>query len=140
MVSTSGPTAIAGAVAAPETGGTSLVVTAGAAGEALAGTAMQAGAAKNAAAIGLAMYKAGADFSSKTKKDAKAAVDGKCQNCGVETSPGQKSQKGVTPPGTEGQTDHFIPKSKGGTNEPSNARHLCRDCNLKNSNKMPNQQ
>jgi 5-methylcytosine-specific restriction endonuclease McrA len=54
--------------------------------------------------------------------------------------PGQKSQKGVTPPGNEGQTDHIQPKSKGGTNDPSNAQHLCRDCNIKKSDKLPNQQ
>ena len=68
-----------------------------------------------------------------------AAADGKCMNCGVETTPGQKSQKGVTPPGTEGQTDHIQPASKGGTNDPSNAQHLCRDCNIKKSDKLPNQ-
>src|SRR5204863_2965673 len=86
------------------------------------------------------MFKAGGRFSSQTKQDAKAAAEGKCQNCGVETTPGQKSQKGVTPPGTEGQTDHKIPASKGGTNERSNAQHLCRECNLKKSDKMPNAQ
>jgi len=45
----------------------------------------------------------------------------------------------VTPPGNEGQTDHIVPKSKGGTNDPSNAQHLCRDCNINKSDKMPNQ-
>jgi hypothetical protein len=85
----------------------------------------------------LSMFKAGGTFSSKTKKDAKAAADGKCQNCGVETTPGEKSQKGVTPPDTEGQTDHIVPKSKGGTNEPSNAQHFCRKCNLAKSDKTP---
>ena len=86
------------------------------------------------------LMKAGGNFSQGTKQDAKAAADGKCQNCGVQTTPGQKSQKGVQPPGTEGQTDHIQPKSKGGTNDPSNAQHLCRDCNIKKSDKLPNQQ
>ncbi len=40
---------------------------------------------------------------------------------------------------SKGQTDHTVPKSKGGTNEPSNAQHLCRDCNIKKSDKMANQ-
>jgi len=88
----------------------------------------------------ISMFKAGGVFSSKTKRDIKASADGKCQACGAETTPAQKSQKGVTPPGTEGQTDHIKPKSKGGTNEPSNAQHLCRACNLKKSDKMPGQQ
>ncbi len=86
------------------------------------------------------LMKAGGNFSSGTKQGAKDAAGGKCQSCGVETTPGQKSQKGVTPPGTEGQTDHIQPKSKGGTNDPSNAQHLCRDCNIKKSDKLPNQQ
>jgi hypothetical protein len=86
------------------------------------------------------LMKAGGNFSQGTKQDAKAAADGKCQNCGTETTPGQKFQKGVTPPGNEGQTDHIQPKSKGGTNDPSNAQHLCRDCNIKKSDKLPNQQ
>ena len=85
------------------------------------------------------LFKAGGAFSSKTKQEAKEAAGGKCQNCGTETTPGQKSQKGVTPPGNEGQTDHVVPKSKGGSNEPSNAQHLCRDCNIKKSDKLPNQ-
>jgi len=102
------------------------------------GAAAQVGAAKElGAVISAPMQSSG--FSSRTKQEAKAAAGGKCQNCGVETTPGQKSQKGVTPPGNEGQTDHIVPKSKGGTNDPSNAQHLCRDCNINKSDKMPNQ-
>ncbi len=93
-----------------------------------------------AATAAVNLFKAGGNFSQGVKQDAKEAADGKCQNCGVETTPGQKSQKGVTPPGNEGQTDHIVPKSKGGTNDPSNAQHLCRDCNIQKSDKMPNQQ
>jgi hypothetical protein len=85
------------------------------------------------------LMKAGGNFSSGTKQGAKDAAGVKCQNCGAETTPGQKSQKGVTPPGSEGQTDHIQPKSKGGTNDPSNAQHLCRDCNRQKSDKVPNQ-
>ncbi|MDE1156354.1 MAG: HNH endonuclease [Acidobacteriaceae bacterium] len=103
-------------------------------------TAVTVDGAAVATTAGVAMAKAGGNFSSGTKQGAKDAAGGKCQNCGVETTPGQKSQKGVTPPGTEGQTDHIQPKSKGGTNDPSNAQHLCRDCNIKKSDKLPNQQ
>ena len=83
------------------------------------------------------LFKAGGRFSSKTKQDARAARNGKCAKCGVDTVPAQQSQKGVTPPGNEGQTDHIVPASKGGTNDPSNAEHLCRDCNIKKSDSMP---
>jgi hypothetical protein len=106
---------------------------------AAAGVAIAANGAKVAGSA-ILNFKAGGNFSSKTKQDAKDAAGGKCQNCGATTTPGQKSEKGVTPPGTEGQTDHKVPKSKGGTNEPSNAQHFCRDCNLKKSDKLPNQQ
>lgn len=33
--------------------------------------------------------------------------------------------------------DHFVPLSKGGTNEPGNLRLACPNCNLKKSNKDP---
>jgi RHS repeat-associated protein len=129
----SGPTAVGGLVAAPETGGASLVVSAGAGATALVSSGTLAGGAKNVAAVAMAA-KAGGRFSPGTKQAAKQAAGGKCQNCGTETTPGQKSQKGVTPPKNEGQTDHIQPASKGGTNDPSNAQHLCRECNIKKSN------
>jgi hypothetical protein len=57
-----------------------------------------------------------------------------CESCGKEVEPGQKSQKGVSPPKNERQRDHIIPKSKGGNGDPSNGQILCRDCNLEKSN------
>ena len=78
-------------------------------------------------------------FSKGVKEDAKAAADGNCQKCGTKTTPGQKSQKGVKPLKSEGQTDHIHPKSKGGTNDRSNAQHLCRECNIRKSDTVPNQ-
>ncbi|WP_082175172.1 HNH endonuclease [Archangium gephyra] len=71
-------------------------------------------------------------------KDANAKQnDGKilCENCKVETVPGEKHVKDVTPPSNEAQVDHIIPKAKGGKGEPSNGQVLCRDCNIKKSDK-----
>ena len=59
----------------------------------------------------------------------------KCENCGVETVPAQKHQRGVTPPSNEAHVDHVIPKSKGGSGTPNNGQVLCRNCNLKKGNK-----
>jgi len=128
----SGPAAVGGIILAPETGGASLVVSGGAVATALVSSATLVGGAKNVAAVAMAA-KAGGRFSPGTKQAAKGAAGGKCQICGKATTPGQKSQKGVTPPKNEGQTDHIKPASKGGTNDPSNAQHLCRECNLKKS-------
>ncbi|WP_171037351.1 SpvB/TcaC N-terminal domain-containing protein [Pseudoalteromonas phenolica] len=61
----------------------------------------------------------------------------KCESCGVETVPAQKSQKGVTPPKNETQVDHIHPKSKGGDGSPSNGQVLCRSCNREKSDKVP---
>jgi uncharacterized protein RhaS with RHS repeats len=58
-----------------------------------------------------------------------------CEECGLRVVPGQKSQRGVTPPGNERHRDHIVPKSKGGDGDPSNGQILCRDCNLKKSDK-----
>jgi RHS repeat-associated protein len=127
-------------VTAPLAGtGVGIVVPGAGAVVAVAGAAEAVHGVATAGTAVTALMKSGGNFSSGTKQGAKDAAGGKCQNCGVETTPGQKSQKGVTPPGSEGQTDHIQPKSKGGTNDPSNAQHLCRDCNIKKSDKVPNQ-
>ncbi|MBR1374771.1 MAG: HNH endonuclease [Cardiobacteriaceae bacterium] len=59
----------------------------------------------------------------------------KCENCGVETVPAQRHQRGVTPPSNETHVDHVVPKSKGGSGTPDNGQILCRGCNLKKGNK-----
>ncbi len=56
-----------------------------------------------------------------------------CETCARPVDKPLQSQKGVTPPGTEGHVDHIIPKSKGGDGAPSNGQLLRRDCNLKKS-------
>jgi 5-methylcytosine-specific restriction endonuclease McrA len=50
---------------------------------------------------------------------------------------GQKSEKGVSPPSSERQRDHIIPKSQGGDGSPANGQVLCRGCSLEKSDKMP---
>jgi RHS repeat-associated protein len=107
----------------------------------LHGTATAAIATTNLAksAVDDSKYKPGADFSKKTKQEATEKAGQKCQDCATNTVPGKKSEKGVTPPQNEGQTDHIKPKSKGGTNAPSNAQHLCRKCNRDKSDKLPEQ-
>jgi len=76
-------------------------------------------------------------FSPKTKKEIGEEAGHICYYCGVTTAPAKKSEKGVTPPANEAQTDHIKPKSKGGTDEKSNGRHSCRACNRKKSDKEP---
>jgi RHS repeat-associated protein len=84
------------------------------------------------------------DFTSSGKKtidaDNAAKNGGKnvCENCGTETQPGKKSEKGVRPPDNERQRDHIKPASQGGTNDPkTNGQVLCRKCNLDKSDKTP---
>ena len=48
----------------------------------------------------------------------------KCAHCGTEEN--------LT-------IDHIIPRSKGGTNKIENLQVLCKKCNLKKADKMPNQ-
>lgn len=87
--------------------------------------------------------KPGSRFSKKdkdvVKQDNAARNEGKtvCENCNAETVPAEQHQKGVTPPQNETHVDHVVPKSKGGTGEPSNGQVLCRDCNIKKSDKDP---
>jgi RHS repeat-associated protein len=124
-----------GLVAEAPSAGTSTLVVVGGAGATALGTAAEVGAAANLAKLTGAPMQTG--FSQKTRDDARANAGGKCEYCGQNTEPGQKSQKGVTPPGSEGQTDHYNPASKGGSNDPSNAVHSCRDCNQQKSNTPP---
>jgi hypothetical protein len=58
-----------------------------------------------------------------------------CSNCKKPTIPGQQGKSGVTPPKNEAHVDHIIPKAKEGDGSPSNGQVLCRDCNLKKSDK-----
>lgn len=53
-----------------------------------------------------------------------------CETCGTQVVPGQRSQRGVTPPGNERHRDHIIPRNRGGDGDPSNGQILCRTCNL----------
>jgi len=69
--------------------------------------------------------------------DANAAKnEGKivCEGCGVSTTKPAKSERGVTPPKTDRQIDHIVPKSKGGSGTADNGQVLCRDCNRQKSN------
>ncbi|WIG93709.1 HNH endonuclease signature motif containing protein [Myxococcus sp. SDU36] len=63
--------------------------------------------------------------------------DGKirCVNCDVETVPGKRHQKGVTPPTNEAHVDHKRARSKGGAGDVENGQVLCRKCNLKKGNR-----
>jgi len=70
-------------------------------------------------------------------EEVKQEAGGKCEYCGATTQDAQKSQKGVTPPGNEGQTDHYKPTSRGGSNEKGNKVHACRGCNRAKSDADP---
>lgn len=65
---------------------------------------------------------AGARFSQKTRDEAERQAKGRCVFCGTETKrPAGPNQR---------QTDHAIPKSRGGNNGIDNAQNTCRTCNL----------
>jgi len=89
---------------------------------------------------------AGKDFTPATKR--KILEQNKKQNGGVvksdksgtPTVPSVKSTSGVTPPANEAHLDHIFPKSKGGTNSPSNARVLTREENREKSDKVEGQE
>ncbi|HEX5747467.1 MAG TPA: HNH endonuclease [Archangium sp.] len=71
------------------------------------------------------------------KKENAEKNDGKnkCEICSVEAVPAKQHQQGVTPPKNEAQVEHVIPRAKGGEGEPDNGQVLCRDCNIKKSDK-----
>ena len=83
--------------------------------------------------------RAGKSFTPAGKKEidaANAAKNGganKCENCGTDVVPGEKSQSGVTPPLNQRERDHIVPKSRGGDGTPANGQVLCRECNLEKS-------
>ncbi len=77
-------------------------------------------------------------FSPKQKDKTADKAGNKCEYCGQETVKAKKSEKGVTPPANEGQTDHYEPKSKNGSDEDENAAHACRTCNGEKSDTSPN--
>ncbi|WP_130910191.1 RHS repeat-associated core domain-containing protein [Pseudomonas sp. Sample_9] len=59
-----------------------------------------------------------------------------CEKCLVTVVPGQKSQRGVTPPPNERQFDHIEPDSLGGANDEGNTQILCRRCNREASDSI----
>jgi len=59
-----------------------------------------------------------------------------CEKCLTAVIPGQKSQRGVTPPTNERQFDHIHPDSLGGANDEGNTQLLCRHCNRELSNSL----
>jgi hypothetical protein len=71
------------------------------------------------------------------KKRNADANDGKvlCEKCDAETVAAEKHEKNVTPPKNEAHTDHKVPRAKGGKADLDNGQVLCRDCNLKKSDK-----
>ncbi|HEY1731439.1 MAG TPA: RHS repeat-associated core domain-containing protein, partial [Terriglobales bacterium] len=101
-------------------GGTEAAATLPAAGTVVGAVVPAAGAmaaihgAGTAATATTSLFKAGGVFSKKSKAEVTARDNGTCQRCGVKTTPAQQSTAGVTPPGNEGQTDHIVPRSKGG--------------------------
>jgi RHS repeat-associated protein len=73
-------------------------------------------------------------FSRRDKQELANEASKKCQICGGSTTPAQKSQRGVTPPRSEAQTDHKVAWSKGGRTVKPNGQHVCRGCNIDKSN------
>jgi RHS repeat-associated protein len=66
---------------------------------------------------------AGKRFSEPVKDTAEGQADGKCVLCGRETT--------RTPGPAQRNTDHAVPRARGGNNTLENAQNTCRDCNLK---------
>lgn len=87
--------------------------------------------------------RAGKVFTKKGKGEViennKKENDGKtvCVDCGTETTPTSKREKGSKVADTETQVDHIYPKDKGGNGDPSNGQVLCQSCNNTKSNQLP---
>jgi RHS repeat-associated protein len=64
-----------------------------------------------------------------TKDKVKNNAGGTCEYCGKKTTTSTDTAQGRAPAGSEGQTDHYKPKSKGGTDDEGNLAHACRGCN-----------
>jgi RHS repeat-associated protein len=64
----------------------------------------------------------GMRFSEKTKEAAREEARGQCVFCGADTD--------RDPGPNQSQTDHAIPRSRGGDNSFKNAQNTCRTCNL----------
>lgn len=69
------------------------------------------------------------------KENAEFFGRNRCESCGVDTIPAQKSTRGVKPPPNEAQYDHIEADSKGGSNTEENVQLLCRSCNRLYSDK-----
>ena len=134
IVSGSGPTALGGLALAPETGGASLVVSAGAVGASAIGSEMTAGAAANGVAVAATMARRAGDFSGSTREGAikdNAAKNGgtnKCEKCGGDVQR-VGNQKGQSPPGDQLQV-HHDPAIKDGGGKDSTPVVVCRDCHV----------
>lgn len=59
----------------------------------------------------------------------------RCANCDTIVSKPHQSKTGVRPPDHQAEIDHVIPRSAGGSGDPSNGACLCRGCNQRKSNK-----
>jgi RHS repeat-associated protein len=132
--------AAVGVVGAPESGGVTLVASAAGVGMMVqGGTASLAGLANagiylaNNTREGMGFTKAGKKQIDQANAD-KYGGKNVCENCGTETVPGKRHEKGVSPPGSERQRDHIEPRSKGGKGIPDNGQVLCRECNIDKSN------
>ncbi len=65
----------------------------------------------------------GRPFKESTKDAAETAADGKCSYCGRETT------RSGAPESTRRNTDHIVPKVRGGNNSENNADNTCQTCN-----------
>jgi len=76
-------------------------------------------------------------FPKDVKSDTRDNAGGRCEYCGVQTVPAQKSQAGVPTPPNQGQTDHYDPYSVTQDSSAVNAVHACASCNNAKSDTQP---